>query len=218
MSLIHSFEAYREPTTSSHAGADLMSQIGVRMRFAKNEEIYGEGERADLIYRVLSGAVRTSRFMADGRRPVDAFYGAGDIFGFEAGERHAMSAEAMSNCEILVAKRQLMGAAGGQALSALIWEATVRDLDSTRRHLALLVRKTACERVASFLLDLAEGQGSDVVELSMSRQDMADYLGVTIETVSRMITQLQGAKVVAFKSFRQFRILDREALEDMAAS
>ncbi|HVK41282.1 MAG TPA: helix-turn-helix domain-containing protein [Phenylobacterium sp.] len=219
MSLTHSFDDVRQPSACSPQDDDLMSQIGVRMHFAKNEEIYGQGESADLIYRVISGAVRTSRFMADGRRPVGAFYSAGDVFGLEPGDHHTMAAEAISDCEILVAKRQAMRAAGGrEELSVLIWQATVRELDSARQHLALLVRKSACERVASFLLGLADRQLDDMVELAMGRQDMADYLGVTIETVSRMVTQLQGANVVEFRNSRQFRILNREALEHMAAA
>jgi CRP/FNR family nitrogen fixation transcriptional regulator len=217
MTLIHSFDDVRAPVQTA-VDDDLMARIGVRMTFAKDEEIYGQGEEADLIYRVISGTVRTSRFMPDGRRPVGDFYYAGDLFGLEIGDEHAMSAEALSDCVILVASRQALRAAGGGGeLSALIWEATVRELESTRLHLNLLVRKTACERVASFLLGLADRNGGETVELAMGRQDMADYLGLTIETVSRMVTQLQGSKVVEFKSCRQFRIRNREALEDMAA-
>jgi len=217
MTLMHSFEDVRVPALAAD-NDDLMSRIGVRMAFAKDEEIYGQGENADLIYRVISGTVRTSRFMADGRRPVGDFYYPGDLFGLETGDDHAMAAEALSDCVILVASRQALRAAGGpNELSTLIWEATVRELESARQHLTLLVRKTACERVASFLMGLADRSGSDLVELSMGRQDMADYLGLTIETVSRMVTSLQGAKVVEFKSCRQFRIRDRQALEEMAA-
>jgi CRP/FNR family transcriptional regulator, nitrogen fixation regulation protein len=217
MTLIHSFDdAHPAPVASTTD--DLMSRIGVRMTFAKDEEIYGQGEEADLIYRVISGTVRTSRFMADGRRPVGDFYYPGDLFGLETGDEHTMAAEALSDCVILVASRQALRAAGGQNdVASLIWEATVRELENAREHLMLLVRKTACERVASFLLGLAGRSHGDHVDLAMGRQDMADYLGLTIETVSRMVTQLQGAKVVEFKSCRQFRIRDRSALEAMAA-
>lgn len=218
MTLIHSFEDTHVPSASMSGVDDLMSRIGVRMAFAKDEEIYGQGEDADLIYRVVSGTVRTSRFMPDGRRPVGEFYSAGDLFGLETGDQHDMAAEALSDCVILVVSRQAMHATGAtQELTALIWQATVRELESARQHLTLLVRKTACERVASFLLGLADRQESPLVELAMGRQDMADYLGLTIETVSRMVTQLQAAKVVEFQGCRQFRIRDREALEDMAA-
>ncbi|UTP41097.1 helix-turn-helix domain-containing protein [Phenylobacterium sp. LH3H17] len=219
MTYIQSFDDTRANPVAAEAGPDdLMSRIGVRMTFAKDEEIYGQGENADLIYRVISGTVRTSRFMADGRRPIGDFYYAGDLFGLETAGEHAMAAEALSDCTILVANRQALRAAGGEdELKRLIWEATVRDLESARQHLTLLVRKTACERVASFLLGLANRRRGGHVELAMGRQDTADYLGLTIETVSRMITQLQAAKVVEFKGSRLFRICDAEALHAMAA-
>lgn len=218
MSLIHSFEdASFSPATDGEID-DVMSRIGVRMSFAKDEEIYGQGEDADLIYRVISGVVRTSRFMPDGRRPVGDFYGSGELFGLETGDEHGMAAEALTDCVVLVANRQALRAAGGaEHLTTLLWQATVRELESARQHLALLVRKTACERVASFLLGLADRQGQDFIELAMGRQDMADYLGLTIETVSRMLTQLQANQAVEFRGCRQFRILNRDALEAMAA-
>ena len=198
---------------------DLISRIGVPMSFAKDEEIYGQGERADLVYRMVSGTVRTSRFMADGRRPIGDFYYPGDVFGLETSGSHSMAAEALSDCVILAASRQAMLAAGGEdELKDLMWDATVRDLESAREHLTLLVRKSASERVASFLLGLAQRRGGSAVELAMGRQDMADYLGLTIETVSRMITQLQSSGVVEFESCRRFRVRDREALEDLAAA
>ena len=198
---------------------DLISRIGVPMSFAKDEEIYGQGERADLVYRMISGTVRTSRFMADGRRPIGDFYYPGDVFGLETTGSHSMAAEALSDCVILAASRQAMLAAGGESeLKDLMWDATVRDLESAREHLTLLVRKSASERVASFLLGLAQRRGESAVELAMGRQDMADYLGLTIETVSRMITQLQSSGVVEFESCRRFRVRNREALEDLAAA
>ena len=198
---------------------DLISRIGVPMSFAKDEEIYGQGERADLVYRMISGTVRTSRFMADGRRPIGDFYYPGDVFGLETTGSHSMAAEALSDCVILAASRQAMLAAGGESeLKDLMWDATVRDLESAREHLTLLVRKSASERVASFLLGLAQRRGETAVELAMGRQDMADYLGLTIETVSRMITQLQSSGVVEFESCRRFRVRNREALEDLAAA
>ncbi|MGH6997440.1 MAG: helix-turn-helix domain-containing protein [Phenylobacterium sp.] len=198
---------------------DLISRIGVPMSFAKDEEIYGQGERADLVYRMISGTVRTSRFMADGRRPIGDFYYPGDVFGLETTGSHSMAAEALSDCVVLTASRQAMLAAGGaDELKDLMWDATVRDLESAREHLTLLVRKSASERVASFLLGLAQRRGESAVELAMGRQDMADYLGLTIETVSRMITQLQSSGVVEFESCRRFRVRNREALEDLAAA
>ncbi|MFN3515170.1 MAG: helix-turn-helix domain-containing protein [Phenylobacterium sp.] len=226
MTLIHAFDDVRpaptrpaQPARPVAANDDILAGIGVRMTFAKDEEIYGQGEDADLVYRVVSGVVRTSSFTADGRRQIGDFYYPGDTFGVETGEAHLMAAEALTDCVVMIAKRKALRlAVGDERVQAMIWDATVRELERSREHLLLLVRKTACERVASFLKGLAERAEGETVELAMSRQDMADYLGLTIETVSRMVTQLQGVGVVEFKSCRHFRVRDRAALETMAAS
>src|SRR5215216_4289185 len=84
---------------------DVMSQMGLRMTFARDEEIFGQDEDADLVYRVLEGAVRTTRLMSDGRRQIGDFYFEGDLFGLEHGETHKFSAEALSDCVVQVLKR-----------------------------------------------------------------------------------------------------------------
>jgi CRP/FNR family nitrogen fixation transcriptional regulator len=212
-------ESYAAPALRPHAeAAELMAQLGVRLTFAKDEEIYGQDEDADLIYRVISGAVRTSRVLSDGRRQIGGFYDASELFGTEAGPTHRYAAEAVGDCVILVLKASaLRAAAGDEAFQRLVWTATNRELDRTQEHLLLLGRKTACERVASFLMGLADRRATEAVNLPMGRQDMADYLGLTIETVSRMLTQLQTALVVEFASTREFRIANRGALARMAA-
>lgn len=213
-------ETYAAPTAhpKPHAAAtDLMGQMGVRMTFSKDEEIYGQDEDADLIYRVISGSVRTSRVLSDGRRQIGGFYDADELFGIEAGATHRYAAEAVSDCVILVLKTSaLRAAAGDDAFQRLVWGATNQELDRTQEHLLLLGRKTACERVASFLMGLADRRHTEAVNLPMGRQDMADYLGLTIETVSRMLTQLQGALVVEFANTREFRVANRGALARLA--
>lgn len=205
------------PAAKCGGATDIMSQMGVRIAFEKDEEIYGQDEDADLIYRVVSGGVRTSRLMVDGRRQVGGFYYPDELFGVESGERHRFSAEALSNCVILVLKSSaLRSAAGDGAFDNLVSAARNRELDRTQDHVLLLGRKMACERVASFLMELADRRRTEAVTLPMGRQDMADYLGLTIETVSRMLTQLQAALVVEFAGSRQFRISNRCALASLA--
>ena len=200
------------------AALDLMSRMGVRMTFAKDEEIYGQDENADLIYRVISGAVRTSRLLSDGRRQIGDFYDPDDLFGIEAVRVHRYAAEAVGDCVVLVLRASaLRAAAGDEAYQHLIWAATNRELDRAQEHLLLLGRKTACERVASFLMGVADRRPAEAVNLPMGRQDMADYLGLTIETVSRMLTQLQDALVVEFAGAREFRIANPVALARMVS-
>ncbi len=192
--------------------------LGVRMQFATDEEIYAQEEEADLFYQVIEGAVRTTRLLSDGRRQVGDFYYAGDLFGFEGGPLHRLSAEALCPCEILVVRRSALrqfGAADG-SFERHIWTATSKELLRTQEHLLLLGRKTAAEKVAAFLLGLSDRFPGALTELPMGRQDMADYLGLTIETVSRMLTQMQSDGLVRFESCRRFAILNRKALAILA--
>jgi len=196
---------------------ELMDRVGVRMTYARNEEIYAQGDDVEFLYRVVSGSVRTIRLTSDGRRQVGDFYYPGDLFGLETGPDHRFSAEALTDCVVLVVKRSsVRAAAGDAALDRAILSATHRELDRAQSHLLLLGRKTAQEKVAAFLLSLAERVDEDSVELAMGRQDMADYLGLTIETVSRMLSQLQAASVVEFPAARRFRVCKWDRLEELA--
>lgn len=207
--LLPTFQRKGEPVTA-------LFRMGVTMAFAKDEEIYGQDEDADLIYRVLEGAVRTTRVMADGRRQIGDFYLAGDIFGLETGPAHRFAAEAVRDSVILVIKASALRTSG-EDMQRLGWEATRRELERAQEHVLLLGRKTACERVASFLKGLSDKSGGGaVVDLPMGRQDMADYLGLTIETVSRMLSQLQSGRIVSFCATRQFRVVNPESLARLA--
>ncbi len=198
--------------------AGLMDRVGLRMTFARGEEIFGQDEDADMIHSVVSGAVRTTRLLSDGRRQIGDFYYPGDVIGLEIGAIYRFSAEALSDCVIHVVKRSSLHALSGDgSLDRTLWDATRRELERTQEHLLMLGRKSACEKVASFLMDVAQRVGSEDVSLPMGRQDMADYLGLTIETVSRMVTQLQGSRIVEFATSRQFRVTRWPALERLAA-
>jgi CRP/FNR family nitrogen fixation transcriptional regulator len=212
--------------SQSHAAplaiAEVMQRLGLKMTFAKDEEIFAQDEDADMAHMVVSGAVRTTRLLADGRRQVGAFYYPGDLIGLEWAAVHRFSAEAICNSVVLVARRSALDAfAGDGQLDRAIWEAARRELERTQDHLLVLGRKTACEKVASFLMSQAQRDGAERlrgrIALPMSRQDMADYLGLTIETVSRMLTQLQGQSVVEFDGCRSFTVKCWAALEQLAA-
>jgi CRP/FNR family transcriptional regulator, nitrogen fixation regulation protein len=188
--------------------------MGAPMRFARNAEIYGEDEPAEFLYQVVSGAVRTYRMLDDGRRQVIAFYLPGDIFGVEAGKIRLSSAEAVSESQLLVVKRSsLMARADHERdLAKQLWTATVRELQRVQQHSLVLI-KSAEERVAGFLLEMASRcSGGLTVELPMSRQDIADYLGLTIETVSRTFTQLVQSGTIALETSRRIQLRNRAAL------
>lgn len=194
--------------------------MGVRMRFSRNAEVFGEGEPAEYLYRVVSGAVRTTRLLSDGRRQIGAFLLPGDFFGLEAGDDHRFSAEAIADSVVLVVRRGAVDQLVARSCEAAreLWKLTARDLQQAQDHLLLLGRKTAQERLVSFLLDMARrGCDRNAVDLPMPRQDIADYLGLTIETVSRTLTQLENSAAIALPSARRIVLKDRDRLDDLSA-
>lgn len=192
--------------------APLGEAMGVRMHFDRDEEVFGEGEPAQYVYRVLSGAVRTIRMLSDGRRQIVEFHLPGDIFGLDGETHHALGAEAVGKATLQVVRRSTFLNSGidsgGTAVQALL-----KKFHRAQAHMLLLGRQTACERVASFLLDFQARAKGSMVDLPMSRQDIADYLGLTIETVSRTLTQLQAAHLIDLESCRRVALRNLAALE-----
>jgi CRP/FNR family transcriptional regulator, nitrogen fixation regulation protein len=199
--------------------AQAMQMMGAVMSFPRNSEIFGENEPADYVYRVISGSVRTYKILNDGRRQVGGFYLAGDIFGLEFAEEHTFSAEAVSDAKVVVVKRSAISTLSSRdpAIGGELFALTGRELRRAQDHVLLLV-KSAQERVASFLLEMAERAGSgNTVELPMSRQDIADYLGLTIETVSRTLTGLESAATIEVPTSRRIVLRNRPALARLNA-
>jgi CRP/FNR family nitrogen fixation transcriptional regulator len=190
---------------------------GFTMKFDRNEEIFAEEEEADFVYKVISGAVRDVRILSDGRRQIGAFHLAGDVFGLECGETHLYSAEAVVDSEIALVRRAALDKAADQdgATARKLWGLTSLDLVRLQDHMLLLARKTALERVAAFLIRLSSRRPARApLELPMSRSDIADHLGLTIETVSRTFTQLERDRAISMTSARHIVLHDRLALAD----
>jgi CRP/FNR family transcriptional regulator, nitrogen fixation regulation protein len=206
------------PVTPSKP-ADAIELMGALMPFARNAEIFGENEPADYLYKVVSGTVRTYKVLVDGRRQIGAFHLPGDIFGLETGDEHSFSAEAITDCKIIVIRRSavIALAAKDNDIARQMWALTARELHRVQDHIMVLI-KSAQERVASFLLEMADrASGTGAVELTMSRQDIADYLGLTIETVSRTLTQLEKAAAIAVPTSRRIVLRNRSALTRLTA-
>jgi CRP-like cAMP-binding protein len=204
-------------SSAIHGGT--LEMMGAPMSYGRNEEIYGENEPAEYLYKVVSGTVRTSKFLDDGRRQVGQFYSPGDIFGMEAGAEHSFSAEAITEAKVLVIKRSAVEAlaARDNEVARQLWTMTQRELERMQGHVLLLI-KTAQERVAGFLLEMADRiKSTSEVELPMSRQDIADYLGLTIETVSRTLTNLEKNAAIALPTSRRIVLRNRAALRKLNA-
>lgn len=180
--------------------------------YAANAEIFAQGEKAGAIYQVAFGAVRIYRLLADGRRQISAFHFAGEVFGLEPGDRHEFFAEAISNAGVRILKPSPNADFAHHLLPVAL-----RGLARAQRHLLLLGRQTALERVCAFLMDMAERQANgDHVDLPMQRCDIGDYLGLTLETVSRIFSKLKDSGVIKLTTARSVEIVDMHALEAMS--
>jgi CRP/FNR family transcriptional regulator, nitrogen fixation regulation protein len=195
--------------------ASSIELIGSRMSYGRNVEIYGEGEPVEYLYKVISGAVRVCKLLEDGRRQVTAFHLPGEIFGLELGREHRFSAEAISDSSILIVKRSAVFALADRdsEVARQLWTLMAGALQQVQDHMLVLGCMNAKERVSAFLLQLADRMtNANQLDLPMSRQDIADYLGLTIETVSRTITQLENDAAIRLPSSRRIELRNRIAL------
>jgi CRP/FNR family transcriptional regulator, nitrogen fixation regulation protein len=193
-------------------------------RYCRDREIFGEAESADYVYQVRSGAVRTFKLLPDGRRQIGAFHLSGDIFGIENGEAYRFTAEAIVNTSVRVARRE---AVFGKLFEAAILpgvdvlKLVARNLQHAEDHVLLLGRQTALERIAVFLTEMDRRLNSPkVLMLPMGRRDIADYLGLTHETVSRTLSILRRDGILGFPGQTQREIVlhHRSRLAQLAFS
>jgi CRP/FNR family transcriptional regulator, nitrogen fixation regulation protein len=200
---------------TGHAGL-----VATEFSYRKEEEIYGEDEPAEYVYQVISGAVRTYKLLSDGRRQIGAFHLPGDVFGLESGTVHRLAAEAIIDTTVRLLKRRSLEQAAGTNIRVArkLWTMTASDLRHAEDHMLLLGRKTAIERVATFLLEMDRRLAvAGMMALPMCRRDIGDYLGLTLETVSRALSQLHTQGVLGFSGARQIVLRNRQRLRNMNA-
>ena len=188
--------------------------------YKKGTEIYGEKEPADYVYQVKTGAARSYKLLSDGRRQIGAFHLVGDIFGLENSSEHRFTAEAIVDTTVrLIKRRSLELVAESDAMVARnLLSMTTNNLQHAEDHMLLLGRKTSLERVAAFLIEMDRRlTAAGVLALPMCRRDIADYLGLTLETVSRALSRLHGLGILGFigNNQRQIVLLDRQQLASL---
>jgi len=196
-----------------------LERIGTRIGFSRNSEIYAQGDSADCWYKVVSGTVRVCRLLADGRRHIAEFCCSGDCFGLDSTSERSYSAEAVDDVIVMRFQRKVTERLIEQnpAVARLLREAMLRDLAIAHDRTLLLGRMTASERVASFLREMFERRDrTKILDLPMSRNDVADYLGLTIETVCRTLSAFKREGIIAIPHPHRIELLDREAIEVMA--
>jgi CRP/FNR family nitrogen fixation transcriptional regulator len=191
------------------------------IRYRRDAEIYGEAEPAEFIYQIVEGAVRSYKVLSDGRRQIGAFHLRGDIFGLENGNAHRFTTEAIVDTTVWLLKRRALEdlAEGDASVARDLIHLTTKNLQHAEDHMLLLGRKTAPERVVAFLCEMDSRLSSAAaMTLPMYRRDIADYLGLTIETVSRALSMLRDMGILSFKSQtqREIVLLDRSKLAWLA--
>jgi CRP/FNR family transcriptional regulator, nitrogen fixation regulation protein len=194
--------------------------VASEFSYRKDEEIYGEDEPAEYVYQIIRGAVRTYRLLSDGRRQIGTFHLPGDVFGLETGESHRLAAEAIIDTTVHLVKRSSLEQAAGVdvQIARKLWGMTAGELRHAEDHMLLLGRKNAMERVANFLLEMDRRLAvAGMMALPMCRRDIGDYLGLTLETVSRALSQLHGEGVLGFSGARQIVLRNRQRLRNMDA-
>lgn len=211
MALLKTIETTRYPLRPLPQPA--RRNLDVVSFFPAGGEIYAQGEKSGDLYEVEFGAVSVYRLLADGRRQISAFHLAGEIFGFEAGAVHRFFAEAICATSVRMLRT---GARQNEHANELLPMA-LQGLVRAQEHLLVLGRQNAIERVAAFLVDLSERQGGlKQIDLPMSRMDIADYLGLTVETVSRVFSRLRRTGIIRLLSLRRVEVTRWQVLHGMA--
>jgi CRP/FNR family nitrogen fixation transcriptional regulator len=193
-----------------------LEQIGTRRSFTRDDAIYTDSDPSDCWYNVISGAVRICKLLADGRRHIAEFCFPGDCFGLPASGVRIASAEAVGEVVVMRYPQRASDRLIDEnpRLVRGLYDRTLRELIHAQTRMLLLGRMTAAERVASFLLEISERQDAPhALDLPMSRNDIADYLGLTIETVCRVLSGFRRNGIIASPIPYRIELRDRKVLE-----
>ena len=206
------------PAIAVAAGLD---RLGTVASIERGRVVVHAGDPAEHVFKVLSGALRAVRLLPDGRRSVTEFLLPGDYVGLAENSEYSQTIEAVADAKVTkYARRRFEAFLDSDARAGRHFFGLVcGDLTAAQDRLLLLGRKSATERVATFLLAIADRKADDAgeVDLPMTRGDIADYLGLTIETVSREISQLRAKHIIDVVNTNRIVFTDRSALEDIGA-
>lgn len=208
-----------EPSPQAPDDLAPLDRVGSVISVARDKVLFHEGDRAEYYFKVVTGAVRGCKLLSDGRRHISDFYLPGDLIGLDAETNYLFTAEAVTGTTLVRYLRRNVDALAGREPRVVrrLLSIACRGLSAAQQRFVLLARKTADERIATFLLEFAARSGeTDRVSLPMSRTDIGDHLGLTMETVSRGIGHLKSHGIIELASSHEVLFLDRAALEDIA--
>ena len=218
--------AVRGMTICAPLDSEELAQVSAMMTsvdLEAGEPLFDEGEAAGNVFNVTSGTLKVYKLLPDGRRQVTGFLFPGDFLGLAKQETYAFSAEAVTPCMLCRFPRQKLEALMQRLpkIEQRLLNIASNELVAAQEQMLLLGRKTAREKIASFLLMLSKrarqrGLEGDPVAVPMSRTDIGDYLGLTTETVSRTFTQLKQDGIIQLLPNHQVKLAKREALDEIA--
>lgn len=200
-----------------------LADIVQTVRLDPHQTIFSEADPAQYMFNVTAGTVKLYKLLPDGRRQITGFLFSGDFIGLSVNDRFAYSAETVTPASLCRFPRRQMDGLMDEfpKLQRRLFSMASNELAAAQDQMLLLGRKTAKEKIASFLLALSQravrrGQKDNPVHVPMSRADIADYLGLTTETVSRTFTQLKSGGTIRLMEGGKVDISDKDALIDMA--
>lgn len=206
------------------SGSALRRVANVKPRYERQVEtgthLFREGDDADHVYEIKTGILRLTRVLENGKRQVIAFGLPGDIVGFPNGELHHTDCDVIATAEIVMHRRRaLESGEGDPEIHQRLLRAALREISAMQDHFMMLARKSAMEKVASFLIVLSERTGTPISNyttfpLPMSRADIADFLGLTTETVCRMFTLLRQRGAIELETPQTVLVRNKAALID----
>lgn len=194
--------------------------LGWTVKLGPGQALFHQGDPATRVFTLTTGSLKLYKLLADGRRQVTGFMHPGDFLGISIDDEHAFGAEALEESQLCWFPRNRFDdfVEEHPAMERELYLMAAHELAAAQRQMLLLGRKTATERLASFLLSVSERSDGDpnLVRLPMSRADVADYLGLTKETVSRVLSAFRRDRLIRLQTLDRIEILDREALERCA--
>ena len=210
-----------DPWRVDEIGLGILDTLGSVVLLKRDATLFREGEAAEWYYKVVSGAVRSCKLLADGRRHVTDFFLAGDFIGVEALTTHGTTAEAVNDAAVVRYERRIIEGLISRSprVGRFLLGRACAELSEARSRMLLLGRMSARERLASFLLRIAartHRDDRDSIPLPMTRSDIGDHLDLTTETVCRTFADLKSAGLIEAQSPHELRVLKRTALAALA--
>ena len=198
--------------------------LGWTLKLVPGQTLFHEGDPATRVFTLTRGTLKLYKLLADGRRQVTGFLHPGDFLGISVDDEHAFSAEALEDSQLCWFPRSRFDdfVEDEATMERELYRMAAHELAAAQQQFVLLGRKNATERLASFLLmlakrmELSNGVGAGMIRLPMSRSDIADYLGLTKETVSRVISAFKRDRVIRLETLDVIQVLDRARLEQLA--